>query len=77
MKQSTQYNYKGAIVPIEVVVFKFHGMPDYILSREQYDKEGGYQGIIKSHELSIRDISGLEAGTMSPYEVDNLPEWEG
>lgn len=78
MKTSTKYNYQGAIVPIEVVVFNFtNGSPDYILSKDQYEKEGKFKGIIKSHEFSIRDIDHLEKGTMSPYEFENLPEWEG
>ena len=77
MKQSKDYNYKGALEPIPVVVFKFYNMPNYILHKDVYEIEGKFKGILKSHGFSIRDIECLEAGLMNPNEFHNLTEWEG
>ncbi len=74
---ATDLHYQGALVPVNVVMIKFYNMANLILSEEQYNYGGKFKGILKDMEVSIRDIEGIERGTMSPIDFDNLPDWEG
>lgn len=62
---------------IEIVVFHFHGIPDLILSSEQFKNEGGYKGIIKQMGI-LKDLKSVEYGkTMSYNKFLQLDAWEG
>lgn len=62
---------------ISVVRIEFHDLGDYIMSREQYENEGKFIGLIKSGACTIKDVVKVHHTTMKETDFYNLPEWEG
>ena len=56
---------------------KFHDMPDFIYSIDQWDSQGGWKGFLRDQCISIRDVSKVLTETMDAEEFYRLPAWEG
>ena len=62
---------------IEIVRIEFHNSGDYIMSRDQYEKEGKWSELIRSGAVAIKDVVKVHHTTMNESDFYNLPEWEG
>lgn len=56
---------------------KFHYLPDFIYSVEQWVSIGKWKGFLKDNCISIRDVKRVENGFMGFDELYSLPAWEG
>lgn len=71
------YNYNGALEPVKVKVVTFYSMPDYIFSKQSWDIEGGWKGLIKAGAFNLVDVKKVIDGHMNPVDFENLNAWEG
>lgn len=73
-KSSTYDPKKGELLP--TVIVEFHNMPDLWLTREQYDAEGKFKGLLQALEVSIMEVKKvhhvLKYASEYPTEA-----WEG
>lgn len=60
MKRTGKYKYisdtLGGEELIPTVIIQFHNYPDLWMTREQYDNEGKFKGILKSLCISIKEV---------------------
>ena len=66
---------KGELIPAIIVEFRT-GCADYYWTKEQWDDIGGYQGFLKSHEISILDILKIHKLLLNPSDFPT-EEWQG
>lgn len=61
---------------ITTVIIQFHDMPDLWLTKDQYNNEGKFIGLIKSQGFSIKDVVKVHHLLKNPI---NYPTqaWEG
>lgn len=64
------------MIAIKRIVFR-HGLPDFILSVEQYVAGDKWKGFIKDNCISLLDVDHLENGFMSFDDFHSLKAWEG
>lgn len=73
--KSSRYNPKyGDLTP--TVIVEFHIMSDLWMTKEQYDAEGKFKGLLKSFSLPISEVKKVHH--VLKY-VKDYPtqEWEG
>ena len=61
---------------IAVVRIEFHHLPDYILTKEEYEEFGGWIGLLKGNHFQMKDVKKVHHELM---DVRDFPkeEWEG
>ena len=63
---------------IKIKRVKFHnGLPDFILSLDQWHSGGGYQGFIKDNCIAVGMINHIVDDEMSEKDFTLLEAWEG
>lgn len=62
---------------ISIKRVKFHHMPDFIVSAEQWAEIGGWKGFLKENGISIAWVKCVKTETMSYEEFHSLGVWEG
>ncbi len=61
---------------IPTVKIEFHDMPDFILTKEQYNNEGKFIGLIKGGSFCIRDVKKVHHILMEEKKYP-IQSWEG
>lgn len=61
-------------IPTVKIIFK--SLPDLILSKEEYDKMGGYKGFLKEYSVTPRDLHGVQHILMDAKDYPTKA-WEG
>jgi hypothetical protein len=61
---------------IPTVKIEFHDLPDFIMSKEQYDSEGKFIGLIKGGSFRIMDVKKVHHIMMDIRQYPDEP-WEG
>jgi len=65
---------KGELIPS--VIVEFHDLPYFYWTKEQWEYNGGYQGFLKSCEISIIEIKKVHKLLLNPHDFPT-EAWEG
>lgn len=60
---------------IKIVRIKFHHMPDYILTEQEYKERGGWSGLLK-HDFHMKDVKKVYHELMDAKDFPTTA-WEG
>lgn len=61
---------------IPTVKIEFHDMPDFIMTKEQYENEGKFIGLIKGGSFQMRDVLKVHHILMAEKDYP-VKAWEG
>lgn len=63
---------RGELIP--TVIIEFHDLPNLWMTKDRYKDSGGYQGLLKNEELSIREIKKIHHLLKNPKDFPEN-EW--
>ena len=64
---------KGELIP--VVIFEFRDWMNLWLTKEQYQDEGGYKGVLKTFAIPVGEIKKVHHLLVNPKDFPTA-EWE-
>ena len=64
---------KGVLIP--VIIFEFHNWASLWFTKDQFNQEGGYKGVLKSQCIPISEIKKLHKLAVNPMDMPTC-DWE-